>query len=163
MEICGKPLARATFSTLNIGGAVGMILRGREKLRPPSRDSVKTMCVPLFHSVQRAMWANRAVKSFECAVVITRQAGPVVNFDRLGPGFSTIRRTAQHDERASQCPARPSDVQIAGIASMAVIRNNVGLVFPWNGRKIWLAAHGNVVCFPRRATVKRAANIKPVA
>jgi hypothetical protein len=58
--------------------------------------------------------------------------------------------------RVGQAPARPSDIEIARVLALGIVRNDVRLVFEGNSCSGRLLGNRNVFRFPRLAAVERS-------
>ena len=83
--------------------------------------------------IKRAIGANYAVKTFQRAVIIARQAGNAAQIDGTGPRNAIIRGAGEHEFTGCKSEVRPSDIQIAGMRAGGVC-HDPGLVFKRNAR-----------------------------
>src|ERR1700727_1859677 len=86
-----------------------------------------------------------------------------IDFNRLRPGLAIVGRSRQNDLRVSNPPTRPTNVEIARVTALRVVRNDVGLVLERNPRLAGLFGDRNVIRLPGFATVERAAHKNSIA
>src|SRR5215831_17917281 len=70
--------------------------------------------------VQRAVWTDDAVKTFQRAVVVTRQTGNAAQLDGLRPRPAVIRGAREHKVACSKSELSPADIKIAGVRPAGV-------------------------------------------
>src|SRR5487761_1662722 len=72
-------------------------------------------------SVDGTVGAHSAVKAFQGAVVIPRQARLPVDLPRRGPAFAIVGGSGKDDPRILQAPAGPGNVKIASVFAVTGI------------------------------------------
>src|SRR6266536_1036004 len=86
-----------------------------------------------------------------------------INLNRLRPRLAVVGRAGKHHLRIGQSPARPANVEIAGVATLAIVRYDVRLILKRDSWRTGLLGYGSMHGLPGLSPIKRAAHKNSVA
>src|SRR5258708_8723973 len=112
--------------------------------------------------VERSIRTVHAVKTFQRAVVIARQAGDAAQLDGLGPGFAAVGGAREYKIAGAERELRPSDIKIAGMRACGV-GDHPRLILKRNSWRGLMPDHRDCVRLPGLAAIERAADENSVA